>query len=256
MRSFLIAAAHAMTSLGGGPPAAAPAGDAAPPAARTPAAAPSEPRVVRPFDHLVVRIDERVVEIAGHACLDVGWLEQIVCTPGTREHEALVVTEARPSDVHAALLMAGFEPGRPGRWEPTETGYRGVPPTGTELSIRMRWTDPGTGERREVPVRDWIRDHHGRRAFPETPWIFGGSRFVEIPPALRSEGDPAEMYAADGSGSVIGLVTFGDEVIGYSKVLADQVELEPAEWEVDTEAVPPIGTPVTVVVRRRDTGGG
>ena len=56
------------------------------------------------------------VEIRAVVCLDAGWLEQIACSPGTREHEALVVVEIPPSDVHAALLSAGFEPGSPGRW--------------------------------------------------------------------------------------------------------------------------------------------
>ena len=45
--------------------------------------------------------------------LELGWLEQVACAPATREHESLVVVNAKPSHIHAALLMAGFEPGTP-----------------------------------------------------------------------------------------------------------------------------------------------
>ncbi len=59
-----------------------------------------------------------------------------------------------------------------------------------------------------------------------------------------------EHYVADYSGSIIGLVTFGDEVIGFSEVIADQAAVQEPEWIVDTDRVPPIGTEVTVVIRR------
>ena len=49
---------------------------------------------------------------ASIAC-NSGWLEQVACMVGTREHESLVVVEAKPSEVHAALLLLGLEPGTP-----------------------------------------------------------------------------------------------------------------------------------------------
>jgi hypothetical protein len=52
------------------------------------------------------------------------------------------------------------------------------------------------------------------------------------------------------TGSIIGLVTFGDEVIGLSHVISDQAAIHEPEWEVNPERVPPIGTEVTVVLRR------
>ena len=61
---------------------------------------------------------------------------------------------------------------------------------------------------------------------------------------------PGEHYVADESGSIIGLVTFGDEVIGFSRVLADQDAVQEPEWEVNTAAIPPMGTSVTLVLKR------
>ena len=97
-----------------------------------------------------------------------------------------------------------------------------------------------------MPVRDWIADHRGRVDFPDLPWVFGGSELRPNPPGM----EPGEHYVADMTGSVIGLVTFGDEVIGFSRVIADQTEVAAPEWTVATDRVPPMGTPVTLIIER------
>ncbi len=233
-----IAAALAVTVLAGacrvpppaGPPPAAPANET-PPA-----------RVLEPFPGIrVIREgDDPRVELDAHVCIEAGWLEQVACGPGSREHESLVVPVATPGQVHAAMLLAGFEPGAPGMWSYEDQRYRYSPPTGAALSIGVR-RPAGAGGTREEPIRAWIREHQGRREFPDDPWIFAGSRIEETP-----EGD---IYVADYSGSIIGLVTFGDEVIGFSRVFADQDSVQPAEWEANTRVLPPVGTLVTLIVR-------
>jgi hypothetical protein len=201
------------------------------------------PRVVQPFPFITVNLDTQVVELDGFVCLDVGWLEQVVCSPGTREHETLVVSEALPSNVHAALLLAGHEPGSPGRWTYDNNQVAVTPPTGPAFDVFVRYEATDGSEVTE-PISNWIRDHLGEVEFPDDPWIFGGSML-----ALGPEG--REVYVADYSGSIIGLVTFGDEVIGFENVLADQHDIQPREWEVDPTRIPPMGTPVTVILRPR-----
>ena len=88
---------------------------------------------------------------------------------------------------------------------------------------------------------------HGE-PFPESHWVFAGSAFADNPEWMG----PGEHYVADLSGSVIGLVTFGDEVIGFETVMADQEAVEPMQWKVNTDHVPPIGTPVTIVLSRAE----
>lgn len=201
-------------------------------------------KFVTPFPGVRVRIEPATVEVNAVRCLDAGWLEQVACSPGTREHEALVVVEARPSHIHAALLMAGFDPGEPGKWiyHDEQERIEVKPPTGAPLTIVMRYEK--NGETVEVPVRRWIRDHLGESEFPNDPWVFAGSQVAENPEFMG----PGEHYVADQTGSIIGLVTFGDELIAYSKVIADQVAVQPAEWEVNTDTVPPVDTKVTVVI--------
>ena len=200
-----------------------------------------------PFPGVVVLPEGPAVELIAWVCLEYGWLEQIACGPGTREHESLVVPRARPSQIHAALLMAGFEPGAPGSWSYENEQYTFTPPAGTALDVFVRYDVAGGGIVEE-PIRAWIRDHHGRHAFPDEPWIFAGSIIAPNPDWMEEAG---EHYVADVTGSIIGLVTFGDEVIGFSRVLADQAAVQPPEWEVNAGHIPPVGTEVTIILRRR-----
>ena len=176
------------------------------------------------------------VLVPGEVAIDVGFLEQVACIRGTREHEALVVVACRPSDVHTALLLLGLEPGRPGGWNYSETNVSRVPPEGDRIRVGVRFVDE-SGAVQEHPISSWLVGEPGERPFPEQPWIFGGS--------IIDEG--SGHYRADSSGSLIGLVTFGDEVLGLESVIADSIEVDAAEWQVRTFLVPPPGTPVQLV---------
>ncbi len=217
----------------------------------------AQPRTVHLGPDVTVQIsaDDPRVEVRCKACLDEGFLEQIACSPGTREHESLVVVAAKPSQIHAALLMAGFTPGSPGRWTYENNKLGTVEPTGDKIDVRARYTDR-TGAIVEQPIRKWIRkaagpgddEAKGSQGFPDLPWVFGGSGFAPNRPTMNP---PAgEHYVADMTGSIIGLVTFGDEVISFSRVLSDQEDVQPQEWEVNTDAVPAMGADVTLVLRR------
>ncbi len=185
-----------------------------------------------------------VVEVAAFVCLDAGWLEQIACSPGTREHEALMVIETRPSDLHAALLLAGFEPGAPGQWSYDDGVVAVTPPTGDRVEIFVRYQKDGRTV--QEPIGAWMVGAEDDRPFPDRAWVFAGSLFAANPEWMG----PGEHYVADLTGSIIGLVTFGDEVIGYERVLADQEAVEPTHWRVNTGHLPEIGTAVTVILRR------
>ena len=203
-----------------------------------------EPRVLEPFEGITVRPDVPVVEIEAWSCLEAGWLEQIACSPRTREHETLVVIKAKPSDVHAALLLAGIQHGTPGSWSFEDEAVSFTPPTGDRLEVLVRYELDGRTV--EEPIRTWMADAEGRSSFPDTAWVFAGSLFAENPDWMG----PGEHYVADQTGSIIGLVTFGDEVVGFEEVFSDQQSIQPLAWQVRIDHVPPVGTPVTVILRR------
>jgi hypothetical protein len=182
------------------------------------------------------------VRVEGQCALDEGWLEQAVCTAGTREHESLVVIESPPRLVHAALLMLGLEAGRPGAWllEADGETIRREPPVGPMLEVHVRFETPD-GAETTVPLSRWVETPRGG-SIPEHPWRFAGSRF-------ESARDGGELYAADFSGSVVGLVTFGDEVVAFEEVRSDQVAIEEAGFLVRRGQPPPPGTRVTLIFR-------
>jgi hypothetical protein len=204
---------------------------------------PAPARSITTVKGITVWPDTPSVEIQAWTCLDAGWLEQVACAPGSREHESLVVIKARPSDVHAALLLAGWDPGAPGRWSYDDGDLSFTPPTGDRVDVHVRYERQGRTV--EEPMRAWMADAEGGASFPETAWVFAGSLIAPNPEWMG----PGEHYVADQTGSIIGLVTFGDETVGFEQVLADQQDVQPLEWQVRTEHVPPPGTPVTLILR-------
>ena len=208
-----------------------------------PTTSPQDDAPVRAFPGITVAIDRRRVEVEARSCLEEGPLEQIACAPGTREHESLLVITARPSDIHAALLLVGLEPGRPGSWtwnEETRTVSFDAP-RGDRVGLTVRYER--NGQSREHGIGDWMIGPSGER-FPLRQWIFAGSQMA---PNLEWMG-PGEHYVADMSGSIVGLVTFGDEVLGFEEVLPDQEDVQSPQWFVRAGAVPPLDTPVTLVI--------
>ncbi|MBI1304597.1 MAG: hypothetical protein GC172_12560 [Phycisphaera sp.] len=228
------------------------AADAAPRDARPPAprSVASEWTALTPL----VRVDRatRTVEFDAVAVLDVGFLEQLVCMVGTREHESIFAFEGKPSEIHAALLLVGALPGRPGHWREVtsadgSSAIEGVPPQGTDVAIEVELPD-GAVRGIEWFVRaSPISTASG--AAPPSTFVFAGSRFVRNPRTHE------ERYAADGSGSLIGLVTFGDETIGAVEVIPDSAQAAAPVWEVFTERAPTPGTRVKVRVRARPPSG-
>lgn len=224
-----------------------------------------------------VRIDlgRRLVQLDATVCIEAGWLEQVACTPGTREHESLVAIVAQPRDVHAALLLIGLEPGAPGSWRVEAERLIEIPPRGAPVSIRVRFLG-ADGAPRVEPIERWIRDAARDRELAPTTWLFAGSLLVQLkgPPKAAHAGtaeradDPdasdgahapersgqpearagGTRYLADTSGSVIGLVTFGDEVVAFPTVISDAESVHAPELEAYTERLPPMGTPVLIEI--------
>jgi len=210
----------------------------------------NSPAVPRPpryaevdWPHLKIDLNNKIVEIEGFSGINQGWLEQIICLAGTRTHESVLITEAKPSHIHAALLLIGLQPGRPGWWkidpdDPAGTKWIVQPHKGSAVSITIAWTD-AQEQLHEVPVREWVRDYHTHELLPPGPWIFAGSM-------MKADYTGVTTYVADRSGSIAGLVTFGDELLGWNEILPDQAAVMAPEWEANTPAIPEPFTPVTI----------
>jgi hypothetical protein len=207
------------------------------------------------FPFVRVDVTRRTVELDGvvpinahdHAAPNL-FLEVTVCTPDTKEHETLVMTRARPSNVHAALLAIGLNPGKPGSWEFTDGRLVAHPPAGDPIEVTIAYRD-GSGREVEAPAQDWVVNAAtGLPILPpssSTPFVFAGS--------VTARRGGREVYDADGAGTLIGLTTFGTETVAWRDVISPEASVAAPEWIANPKLVPKFGTPV--VVRLRTPGG-
>ena len=188
------------------------------------------------------------VEFEATSVIVTGFLEEFVCTVGTREHESLFAFDGKASEIHAALLLAGFIPGSPGKWREVESPdgsfkVEATAPRGDGVVIRVRLPD-GSERPLEWFVRRAPIDGAAGGVGPPCAFVFAGSRFHTD----RRTG--IERYVADGSGSLVGLVTFGDETIAPVEVIPDQASAATPVWEAFSERMPEPGTKVRLVLTR------
>ena len=174
------------------------------------------------------------------------YLELVVCTPDTREHESLVMTRAKPSHIHAALLALGYVPGTPGKWVFENNELVRIPPTGDTVEVFIAYKDT-QGREVQAPAQDWIINIATGQTFPGSDrgmavWLFGGSRIVEY--------GGNEFYDADGAGTLIGLATFASETLSWRSVISPEASIDEPEWIANRGLVPPFKTPVVVRLRR------
>lgn len=203
------------------------------------------------FPHVRADLAVKVVEFDGMVpinCHDPAtpdvFLEVIACTRDTKEHEALVVTDARPSHIHAALLAIGLQPGTPGSWLWENGALIAVPPKGDPVEVTLAYRDE-TGREISAPAHEWVRSvDTGAPFVPKNPgprWLFAGS--------VITTRQGREVYEADGAGTLIGLTTFGSETIAWVNTLSPESSIEEPEWIADRAKVPRFGTPIIVRIR-------
>jgi hypothetical protein len=196
-------------------------------------------------------VDRKLVEFDGIVAINVHdpktpivYLEVVVCTPDTKEHEALVVTKVKPSHVHAALLAVGLEPGAPGSWKWEDQKLTPIPPRGAPVNVSLVYSDPD-GRSVEAPATAWIVNAEGEKPFsnPGEYFVFAGSE-------IRSR-QGQEVYEADGAGTLVGLATFGTETVAWSRTFSPDSEVAEPEWIANRKLVPAFNTPVTVRIEMR-----
>lgn len=191
-----------------------------------------------------VRVGEGIVEFRGTVCADlrheqtpVVYLELLVTGPDSREHESLVVTSVKPSAIHAGLLAAGLEPGSPVKWGP-----EGVEKPAAGPGVRVEAAaigEEGPGD--FVDLASWvIRKDTGEGLAGAEGWglVFAGSMTDD------------SGYAADKTGTVVGLTGFGTEVVAAAWGLSPTAAVDEPVWIVDKAAVPAFGVEVVVRISR------
>lgn len=197
-------------------------------------AKPEKAPATKPAVH-PVRLDvtEKTVTIDAQVCLRSGALEFLLCKRGTKEHESIMETRARPSHVHAALLALGLAPGKSAKWSL-------YGPRGAGLKITLHWIDKN-GEKHKSDPTNWLQIRNDgadgrRRAKKLEEWIFVGSKVL-------ADG----RYWADLEGGIISVANFASTVIDVPfRSLNENQQLT---FSANTKMIPPEGTKIRIVVK-------
>jgi hypothetical protein len=182
---------------------------------------------------------EKRAILRARVVLREGVLEHLMCAKGTKEHEAILATDAPPRGIHTVLILTGAEPGHPVKFLP-----KFEPPAGAAIAIELHWRE--NGEIRKTDARQWVWDEKTKTPLA-IDWVFAGSMIYEDPVTKK----PA--YAAD-EGDLITVANFGGAILDVP--MASSASDSERVFSAHTAKVPPIGTEVFMILAPRRVKSG
>jgi hypothetical protein len=142
-----------------------------------PVAGEPPPRVTPVPPAVKVFVKEKRLEFEAKTCI-VGpsfHLEVLLCDPGGRVHESLLVTEVNPYDIWQGLLLLGLEMCY-GPHSPSDDRLL----DGDRVLVFVEWKDKENKTVR-VCAEDLIYNMDTAKSMDRTGWLFTGSHFVTNP---------------------------------------------------------------------------
>jgi hypothetical protein len=156
-----------------------------------------------------------------------GAIELLACGPGGKVHESVLVLQVDPVDLQTALLLVGLKPGPPMR----DLGVG--PPLGDAVSIWVTWQQEGRTV--ALPLEDLAYEWRTKRALRTRGWIFNGSLFENGKfKALAEESLIASYWDPWAILNVASELGADDDALSVNRAV-----------------MPPLHTPVTVILERR-----
>jgi hypothetical protein len=164
-------------------------------------------------------------------------IEVIACWPfpkGQKAHETVVTIEAKPSDVHKALVGLGLEPGTPVVGEAKE------PPKGPAVHVYLEVPGPDD-QPRKLSIDKVLVDPKTNRPMPKVEWRFTGS--------VLSKPDPnkeEKVYGADLTGTLISIFPVTDQTVFQTSLTMKEEKY--VKLETKKSLLPKEGTPVKLIL--------
>jgi hypothetical protein len=200
------------------------------------------------------------VDVDSRLCLREGLLELIACTKDTKEHESIIVVDAKPSHIHTALLLLGARPGNPATQRVIDEAKGrivSIPPSGNPVDVFLVFKDD-KGVEAQHHISDFITrsDHHedssapsdpkeaeNAKKFTTDPFLFAGSIL------LPAENNGPRKYVCDDTGDVISISTFGNELLCMSGIHGR--ENGALAWQVQGDKLPPVDSKIILRLKPR-----
>ncbi|HTD68699.1 MAG TPA: YdjY domain-containing protein [Candidatus Limnocylindria bacterium] len=153
--------------------------------------------------------------------------EYIVVHKTGKTHESIFRTDARPQDVHVAMLLLGVKPVMTNMFGADGKGF----PSGDKVFVKVSWINNGT--RIEYATEDLVLNRQTKEPMARGEWIYNESNF--------SEG----AFTAQRDGSIISTHIDPDALINNPRPGRENDDL----FAPNTGKLPAIGTPVEITIR-------
>ncbi len=194
--------------------------------AADPATQPAEP-----MPHIQVDARRKQVRVECEAVRADYGLEFFACATDTNEYESVLRTAAKPSLIHAALLIIGLVPGEPAKYD-RDTNVS-TPAHGPLVKLTCEYQS--NGKTVNVPAHKLMANASDNKESAPLEWLFCGSKLMED-----------HTYAADGTGSIVSVLTSELSVITMKD--PGHHGLEDRPYKANSEAMPPPDTRVWLVI--------
>ena len=162
-------------------------------------------------------------------CLREETVEYVSVHKTGKTHESIFRTEARPQDIHVAMLQLGAKS--------VMTNSFGVDgketPLGSAVTVSASWNHAGA--HLQYLVEDLVIDRETTNSLAHVGWIYNGSNFSE------------NAFTAERDGSILSLHIDPDALINNPRPGRTNDDL----YIPNAARLPPIGTPVEIVIRLR-----
>lgn len=194
----------------------------------------SKPRIVDFQSGIRIDFSIPQVEVEAEVILRRGELELFAYSkaPTPKQHETILLLQSRPQSIYHALGLIGLKPGHPMSydWQTQVT----TPAAGDPVDVLVRYESEG--KEIEASACDWMLDLKRQRPMARRHWLFAGSSRME-------DG----QFFADIDGTVVTVVNFNSSLLALPE---SHSESNAELWlAANTEAIPAIGTPVTLILR-------
>ena len=165
-----------------------------------------------------------------------GAVEYLLCGPGGKEYESIIVVNSSAKEIHDAMLKLGVERGTPPMYDEEKDEMIGA--TGTGVLVFVEWES--NGETKRVRGEDLLYNMQTQKSMQHVAWIFSGSREV---PDLDSEDEDAMIPQAFIGNDIIAL-----NYVDGSALFQSPIPSEESPYKKNTETLPPLGTSVKVTI--------
>jgi hypothetical protein len=190
-------------------------------------------------DKRIITVDAKIAprKIDDPRYKEIYPIEVIACWPfpkGQKAHETVVTIDAKPSDVHKALVDLGLKPGKPVVGAKTGQGQ------GPEVNIFLQFKS-ADGDLKKVPIEQTLIDPKTGKKMPKVKWRFTGS-IMKKPDPNKDE----EIYAADQSGTLIAIFPVTNETVFQTNLVFEDEKY--LKLETDKKLLPKEGEPVKLLI--------